>query len=96
MGSTSDIGDSDGYLRTLRPARKFCRLFEKEFSSVMCRDILKFLLGKDFDLAGPEGAKEFREVVDSYERNPCPPRKAVRIAAEIIMQKEYYYDIVKP
>jgi C_GCAxxG_C_C family probable redox protein len=82
-----NIDDMPGYLRSLPPARKFCRQFEKEHSSTMCGAILETKLGKRYNLANPMesamylssgGPEKCAEVVAS----------AVRIAAEIIMSKE--------
>ena len=82
-----NIDDMPGYLRSLPPARKFCRQFEKEHSSTMCGAILETKLGKRYNLANPMesamylssgGPEKCAEVVAS----------AVRIAAEIMMSKE--------
>jgi C_GCAxxG_C_C family probable redox protein len=81
-----NIDDMPGYLRSLPPARKFCRQFEKEHSSTMCGAILETKLGKRYNLANPMesamylssgGPEKCAEVVAS----------AVRIAAEIILSK---------
>lgn len=78
------IDDMPGYLRSLPPARKFCRQFEKEQSSTMCGAILEAKLGKRYNLANPiesamylssGGPEKCAEVVAS----------AVRIAAEIML-----------
>ena len=82
-----NIDDMPGYLRSLPPAQKFCRQFEKEHSSTMCGAILETKLGKRYNLANPMesamylssgGPEKCAEVVAS----------AVRIAAEIMMSKE--------
>ena len=79
-----NIDDMPGYVRSLPPARKFCRQFEKEQGSTMCGDILEAKLGKKYNLANPiesamylssGGPEKCAEVVAS----------AVRIAAEIMM-----------
>lgn len=81
------LDDWDGYLRTLRPARRFCRRFENEFGSLMCRDIQKLLFGRSFDLADPAEAEEFQKA-DGLKKCRVPPGKAARIAGEIIMERE--------
>jgi len=81
------LDDWDGFLRAIRPARKFCRAFEKEFGSVMCRDVLKSQCGRSFNLADPAEAEEF-EKTGGYKKCRVPPGKAARIAGEIIMEKE--------
>ena len=79
-----NIDDMPGYVRSLPPARKFCRQFEKEQGSTMCGAILEAKLGKKYNLANREesamylssgGPEKCAEVVAS----------AVRIAAEIMM-----------
>ena len=81
-----NIDDMPGYLRSLPPARKFCRQFEKEQGSTMCGAILESKLGKKYNLANPivvamylssGGPEKCAEVVES----------AVRIAAEIMFNK---------
>lgn len=81
-----NIDDMPGYLRSLPPARKFCRQFEMEQGSTMCGAILEAKLGKRYNLANPvesamylssSGPEKCAEVVAS----------AVRIAAEIILSK---------
>src|SRR4030042_6519488 len=47
------IDDMPGYLRSLPPARKFCRQFEKEQGNTMCGAILEAKLGKRYNLANP-------------------------------------------
>jgi C_GCAxxG_C_C family probable redox protein len=80
------IDDMPGYLRSLPPARKFCRRFEKEQGGTMCGAILEKKLGRRYNLANPmesaayfssDGPRKCAEVV------AC----AVRIAAEIILSR---------
>lgn len=81
-----NIEDMPGYLRSLPPARKFCRQFEKEQGTTMCGAILEGKMGKRYNLANPidsalyfssGGPEKCAEVVES----------AVRIAAEILLEK---------
>ncbi|MCK4579808.1 MAG: C_GCAxxG_C_C family protein [Dehalococcoidia bacterium] len=81
------LDDWEGFLRAIRPARRFCRRFEKEFGSMMCRDIVKLQCGRSFDLADPAESREFEESA-GYQKCRVPPGKAARIAGEIIMEKE--------
>ena len=81
------LDDWEGFLRAIRPARRFCRRFEKEFGSMMCRDIVKLQCGRSFDLADPAESREFEES-GGYQKCRVPPGKAARIAGEIIMEKE--------
>lgn len=81
-----NIDDMPGYVRSLPPARKFCRQFEKEQGGTMCGAILEAKLGKKYNLANPiesamylssGGPEKCAEVVAS----------AVRIAAEIMLSR---------
>lgn len=82
------LDDWEGFLRALRPARRFCRRFEQEYGSTMCADILKRLFGRSFNLADPAEAEEFEKSGGFEKCLAFPVGKAVRIAAEIIMEKE--------
>ena len=79
------LDDWEGFVRTIGPAVRFCRSFEKEFGSLMCRDIQKALFGKGFNMADPAGLEEF-EKADGYKKCRIPPGKAARIAGEILME----------
>jgi len=82
------LDDWDGYLRSLRPARAFCRAFEKEFGSTMCNDVLKSLFGRTYNLADPAEAEEWQKA-GSSEKCPVAVAGACRMAAEIMMDKKY-------
>jgi len=78
------LNDWNIYRDSLVPSGKFCRLFEQEYGSTMCRDIQKVMFGRSFDLTDPEDLRKFREagatgLCSSVVRN------ALRIAAEIIL-----------
>lgn len=81
------LDDWEGFLRAIKHARRFCRRFEKEFGSLMCRDIVKLQCGRSFNLADPVESKEF-EQSGGYRKCRVPPGKAARIAGEIILEKE--------
>ena len=81
------LDDWEGYLRSLRPSRAFCRAFEKEFSSTMCGEILKLLFGRTYNLANPTEAEEWRKA-GSREKCSTVVSGACRMAAEIIMEKQ--------
>ncbi|MCK5134950.1 MAG: C_GCAxxG_C_C family protein [Bacteroidales bacterium] len=72
------------YRDSLIPSGKFCTLFEQEYGSTMCHDIQKVIFGRCFHLTNPEDLKEFREA-GATEQCSSVVRKAVRIAAEIIL-----------
>ncbi|MEA3253461.1 MAG: C-GCAxxG-C-C family protein [Chloroflexota bacterium] len=81
------MDDWEGYMKAIVKGRKFCRRFEKEFGSLMCRDVVKVQCGKSFNLADPEEAKEF-EKIGGYQKCRIPPGKAARIVGEIVMEEE--------
>jgi C_GCAxxG_C_C family probable redox protein len=78
------LNDWDIYRASLVPSGVFCRLFEQEYGSTMCRDIQKKKFGKSFDLTNPADLREFQES-DATNRCSSVVRKAVRIAADIIL-----------
>ncbi|MFH0757655.1 MAG: C-GCAxxG-C-C family protein [Bacteroidota bacterium] len=80
------LGDWDRYRESLVPAGRFCRLFEKEYGSTMCKEIQSGLFGRSFDLTHPEDLRQFQEA-DATIRCSAVVRKAVRIAAGIILDE---------
>jgi len=81
------LNDWDIYRDSLIPSGKFCELFEKEFGSTMCHDIQKEKFGRSFHLTKPNELKEFQEA-GATDQCSAVVRSAVRIAAEIILEKE--------
>ncbi len=79
-----DPKDMDSFFRAISKGRKFCEAFEKEFSTVMCRAIVKQRFGKELNLADPEDAKEF-ERMDGFRVCSYVPGKAARIVAGMIL-----------
>ncbi len=79
-----DPKDMDSYFRAVSKGRKFCQAFEKEFGSVMCRDIVRQRFGKELNLADPEDAKEFVKM-DGFKVCSYVPGKAARIVAGMIL-----------
>ena len=77
------LDDWPGYLASLRPARRFCRRFEREMGSTMCADILEKELGKRFNLADPAEAMEYA-ASGGPEKCTAVIQKGVRIAAKLI------------
>lgn len=80
------LDDWEGYIRSLRPGRRFCRNFEKELGSTMCGDILESQFGRRYNLADPAEAAEW-EKAGAQEKCSAVVSKAVRIAAEIIIEQ---------
>lgn len=81
------LNDWDIYRESLIPSGKFCELFEKEFGSTMCFDIQKEKFGRSFQLTNPEELEEFQKA-GATEKCSAVVRKAVRIAAKIILERE--------
>lgn len=79
-----NLNDWNIYQKSLVPSGKFCRLFENEFGSTMCRNIQKDRFGKSFDLTDPEDLREFQEA-DATSQCSAVVRKSVHIAADIIL-----------
>jgi C_GCAxxG_C_C family probable redox protein len=81
------LDDQQGFLASLPSARKLCYRFEKELGSTMCGDILEATFGKRYDLADPAQAAEW-QAAGSLDKCTAVVRIAVRIAAQIIMEKK--------
>ncbi len=54
-----DLGDMRGFLRSLPPARRFCRRFVEQNGSTACAQILEQKLGRAFNLADQAEALEY-------------------------------------
>ena len=80
------LDDWAGWRACLVPARKFCEQFEKEMGSTMCGNIVEKLFGRRYNLADPVELGEFQEA-DPTTKCGGVARKAVRIAAELILDK---------
>ena len=83
----NELHDWDIYRDSLIPSGKFCELFEKEYGSTMCHDIQKVKFGRCFDLTNPKELEKFQEA-DATNKCSAVVRSAVRIAAEIILERE--------
>jgi len=81
------LDDEQGFLASLSPARKFCYRFEKELGSTMCGNILKAKFGKRYDLADPAQVAEW-QAAGALDKCTAVVRSAVRIAAQIILEKK--------
>jgi len=82
-----DPSDMKSYFRAIAVGRKFCEAFEKEFGTVMCRDIVKQRFGKELNLADPKDAEEFRNM-DGFKRCAYVPGRAARIVAGMILDAQ--------
>ncbi len=81
------LDDREGYIRVLRPGRKFCRSFEKEFGSTMCGDIVESIFGKRYNLADRTEAEEWQKA-GADEKCCTVVTTAVQIAAKIITDRD--------
>lgn len=81
------LDDWDGYIRSLRPGRRFCRNFEKELGSTMCGDILESQFGRRYNLTDPVEAAEWQKA-NAQDKCSAVVAAAVRIAAEIIIEQD--------
>jgi C_GCAxxG_C_C family probable redox protein len=81
------LHDWNAYRDSLIPSGRFCKRFEQEFGSTMCHDIQKKEFGRSFQLTEPEDLREFQEA-DATVKCSSVVRKAVRMAAEIIMNDQ--------
>jgi len=81
------LNDWNIYRDSLIPSGKFCELFEKDYGSTMCHDIQKVKFGRCFHLTNPKELKEFQEA-DATNICSSVVRTAVRLAAEIILERE--------
>ncbi len=81
------LNDWNIYRDSLIPSGKFCKLFEKEFGSTMCFDIQNEIFGRCFHLTNPKELEEFQEA-GATDKCSAVVRKAVRFAAEIILERE--------
>jgi len=81
------LHDWNAYRDSLIPSGKFCKHFEQEFGSTMCHDIQKKEFGRSFHLTEPEDLREFQEA-DATGKCSSVVRKAVRMAAEIILNDQ--------
>jgi AraC-like DNA-binding protein len=81
------LHDWNAYRDSLIPSGKFCRLFEAAFGSTMCHDIQMAKFGRSFQLTEPEDLREF-QAADASGKCSSLVRKAVRMAAEIILNEQ--------
>lgn len=79
------LSDWQAYLKSLPPARRFCRRFEEELGSTMCGDIVEAEFGRRFDLADPVEAMQWMNC-GALDRCGAVIGKGVRIAADIILK----------
>ena len=81
------LDDFEGYFKSLGPCQRFCHAFEEELGSTMCGDIVESQCGRRFNLADPAEAEEWQKA-GAVEKCSAVVGKEVRIAAEIMLEKE--------
>jgi C_GCAxxG_C_C family probable redox protein len=79
-----DLGNWQGYIDSLPPARRFCKRFESEQGSTMCGYIVESEFGKRFDLADRRQSVEWMQC-GALEKYANVIETGVHIAAEIIL-----------
>ena len=68
------------------PSFKFCSEFESEYGTTRCRDVIEHVTGKKYTVTKHE---DYESMYEEGVFNLCPKviKKAVRIAADIILEK---------
>lgn len=79
-----EAADFEAVNRATGAARRFCRRFEAELGSCLCRDIQKRLFGRYFELTDAADVAEFA-AAGAVEKCRVPVEAAVRIAGGILM-----------
>jgi C_GCAxxG_C_C family probable redox protein len=81
-----DIFIKEKHGLSLKPSFTFCSKFEKEYGSTRCRDVIERVTGKKYNVTRPEDY-ELLGQESVYSHCPAVIKKAVHIAAEIILAK---------
>ena len=83
----NSLHDWNIYRESLVPSGKFCRHFEEAFGSTLCHGIQEKEFGRSYQLTDPEELRKFQEA-DATGKCSGVVRKAVRMAAEIILNDQ--------
>jgi len=83
----NNLHDWNVYRGSLIPSGKFCKHFEQAFGSTSCHYIQKKEFGRSYQLTDPEDLRKFQEA-DATGKCSSVVRKAVRMAAEIILNDQ--------
>ena len=81
-----DIFNIEKHGLSFEPSFSFCSKFEMEYGSTRCRDVIENVTGKKYNLAKPDDYDVLRQE-GVYSNCPSVIKKAVHIAAEIILVK---------
>ena len=81
-----DPNNSEKMRLSTVPSINFCERFESEFSSTRCRDVIKKMTNKDYQVLKPE---DYGILAKDGVFSNCPivVKKALHIAADIILEK---------
>ena len=81
------LEDWGGYIHSIPPARAFFHRFEKEVGSMTCSDLIESEFGDRFESVEPAETKRLLQA-GAIEKCSKVIGKGVRIAAEIILDRE--------
>ena len=81
------LGNWQGYLDSLPPARRFYRRFEEALGSTMCEDIVETEFGRRFNLADRIEAFEWMQC-GALVKCASVIQRGVQIAAEVILDQQ--------
>ena len=78
--------DEDRKRLSRAPSFKFCSEFESEYGTTRCRDVIEQVTGKKYTV---KNHKDYESMYEEGVFSLCPVviKKAVRIAADIILDK---------
>jgi C_GCAxxG_C_C family probable redox protein len=82
------LDDWNAWRASLVPARTFCDRFQSEFGSTQCGDIVERLVGRRLNLYDPVELAQF-QIAGATELTSRVVRKAVRLAAELILEPRH-------
>jgi len=89
----NNLHDWNIYRESLIPSGKFCRQFEEAFGTTLCHGIQETEFGRSYQLTDPEELRKFQEA-DATGKCSGVVRRAVRIAAEVILNEQEAADEV--
>lgn len=81
-----EIFDEERKGLSREPSYRLCTEFEQEYGSTQCRDVIEHVTGKKYNITKPEDYEVLGQE-NVYVHCPAVVKKAVHIAAEIILEK---------
>jgi len=79
------LEDWEAYQQSLIPTGAYCEMFEKEFGTTLCHEVQEVKFGRCYRLTDPEELQDFQNA-GATDKCSEVVRKAVRMAAEIILK----------